>query len=73
MEESLDKIAKGELGRVNYLKSFYTDLENQIKNAKDVQGEKAALEYSDDRACPMCGGRLIKRHGRFGDFYACEN
>jgi len=23
--------------------------------------------------CPKCGGRLIKRHGRYGEFYSCEN
>lgn len=23
--------------------------------------------------CPRCGGKLVKRHGPFGDFYGCEN
>ncbi len=22
--------------------------------------------------CPKCGGHLIKRHGRYGEFYICE-
>lgn len=24
-------------------------------------------------ACPKCGGELLKRRGRFGDFYGCSN
>lgn len=23
--------------------------------------------------CPRCGGKLVKRHGPYGDFYGCEN
>jgi hypothetical protein len=23
--------------------------------------------------CPKCGGHLIKRRGRYGEFYGCEN
>lgn len=23
--------------------------------------------------CPMCGGKLIKKSGRYGDFYGCVN
>ena len=26
-----------------------------------------------ERTCPDCGGKLILRHGRNGDFYGCEN
>lgn len=23
--------------------------------------------------CPRCGGKIVKRHGPFGDFYGCSN
>ena len=71
MEESLDKISKGELDRVDYLKEFYKDLENQIKNARGVDGEKAQAEEVEGRVCPNCGKTLVKRNGRFGPFLAC--
>ena len=71
MEESLDKISKGDLGRVDYLKDFYSDLENQIKGSRGVEGEKEKVEEVEDKVCPQCGRTLVKRHGRFGDFLAC--
>ena len=71
MEESLDKISKGDLGRVDYLKDFYSDLENQIKGSRGVEGEKEKAEKVEGKVCPQCGRTLVKRHGRFGDFLAC--
>lgn len=72
MEESLDKISKGDLGRVDYLKDFYSDLENQIKGSRGVEGEKEKAEEVEGKVCPQCGRTLVKRHGRFGDFLACS-
>ena len=23
--------------------------------------------------CPRCGAKLVRRHGRYGDFYGCSN
>lgn len=71
MEESLDKISKGELTKLDFMKSFYSDLENQIKGAKGVEGEKSQAEITD-KVCPQCGKPLVKRNGRFGPFLACS-
>lgn len=30
-------------------------------------------ETSPEPECPVCGGSLIKRKGKFGEFYGCEN
>ena len=72
MEDSLDKIAKGDLNRVDYLKEFYKKLEDQIKSSKTVEGEKAIAEAVEGKYCPLCGKQLVKRTGRFGEFYACS-
>ena len=71
MEESLDKISKGELGRVEYLKDFYSNLENQIKNSRGIEGEKPQSEEID-KEWPQCGKHLVKRAGRFGPFISCS-
>ncbi|MCR4681811.1 MAG: topoisomerase DNA-binding C4 zinc finger domain-containing protein [Clostridiales bacterium] len=26
-----------------------------------------------DNICPRCGGDLVLRHGKYGDFYGCSN
>lgn len=28
---------------------------------------------SPDRFCPKCGGQMMFRSGKFGDFYGCSN
>ena len=35
-------------------------------------GEQAAVEKTDMK-CEVCGGAMVLRHGRYGNFYACEN
>lgn len=72
MEESLDKMAKGELDRVDYLKEVYSHLEDEIKNSKGVAGEKTPAEIIEDRVCPQCGKQLVIRNGKFGRFIACS-
>ena len=27
----------------------------------------------DDYACPLCGGRLVRRSGPYGEFFGCSN
>ena len=71
MEENLDKMAKGELDRVDYLKEVYNKLEDDIKKSKSVQGEKSAAEAVEGRTCPQCGKQLVIRNGRFGRFISC--
>ena len=42
---------------------------NHVNNIKKSLNEKK----SDDRICPKCGGRLIERKGKYGDFLGCSN
>lgn len=54
---------------------------NKKKNLAKIVEEKKTIEhnsaeqiviYSRD-TCPRCGGKLVKRHGPYRDFYGCEN
>lgn len=37
--------------------------------------EEMAKLYKDEKVeiCPRCGGELVKRNGRFGEFFGCSN
>ena len=35
--------------------------------------EKQQIIMNNKNVCPRCGGRLVYRHGPYGDFYGCEN
>lgn len=37
---------------------------------KERYGEELKKEQFE---CPLCGGRLIKRHGPYGEFFGCSN
>lgn len=66
LEKSLDKISEGKLNDIDFLKSFYKELEFNINKEEKENG-------GIDKVCPKCGGKLVIRRGRYGNFLACSN
>lgn len=71
LEEELDRISEGELSWVDYLKSYYSLLDKDIKEATKVESVKATGIPLED-ACPECGRQLVIKEGRYGRFKACS-
>lgn len=73
MEDKLDAIANGELKWRPMMAEFYAPLEKQLEKAELVEPTKIDLDEKTDKICPLDGGQVIIRRGRFGKFYACAN
>ena len=43
------------------------------KNGKPIEKKEKQEPEKTDMVCEKCGGAMVKRHGRYGDFYSCEN
>lgn len=71
MEKELDEIAEGEDDYVHALTNFEEKFEPLLENAYD-QMEQIEPEKTGE-TCPECGGDLVIRKGKFGDFVACLN
>lgn len=73
MEEKLDKVGYEIEDWKDVLRDFYGDFEKDLKKA-DENIEK--IEHKDeitDEICEKCGGHMVKKMGRFGEFLACQN
>ncbi len=76
MEETLDRIARGETEWKDFVREFDEDLERWLKEGKDIEPEgdaegfKETLDYED---CPRCGGTLVLRKGKYGKFVHCAD
>ena len=49
-----------------------------VKDNKSAFVQEIEEEYGDamkreQYTCPLCGGRLIRRQGQYGDFFGCSN
>ena len=42
-------------------------IEEHVENIHKMQ------EKINNNICPRCGGKLVLRNGKYGDFYGCEN
>ena len=73
LEEQLDKIEDGELewkaAIADFDTKFTKDLETAGEQMPNVKREGVPL----DELCPLDGGQLLMRFGRFGTFVACSN
>ena len=72
MEDGLDEIASGARKWVPTIREFYTPFEKTLGNVQDAARVKIEVEKTNE-ICPLDGGHLIIRIGRFGKFMACEN
>lgn len=47
--------------------STTTTIDEHVENIKQKQND------IKNGICPRCGGNLVLRHGKYGDFYSCSN
>ena len=72
MEEKLDDIAENKADWQQILADFYYPFMDEIAKGKtSIASQKLAEKIGE--ICPNCGGELLKRQGRFGEFIACSN
>ncbi len=72
MEDKLDEIAENKKDWQEVLRDFYAPfIEKVQKGYKEIPSQKIAKPIGE--RCPECGGELLLRKGRFGEFIGCEN
>ena len=72
MEEKLDDIAENKADWQQILADFYYPFMDEIAKGKtSIASQKLAEKIGE--TCPNCGGELLRRQGRFGEFIACSN
>ena len=70
LEEILDKIAKGEERRINFLKKFWKFFDSKMEIAdKEMEGNETQIL---EKICEKCQKNLVRKQGRFGPFVACS-
>ena len=73
MEEVLDEIAEQKKDWQKVLEEFYEPFMQQIVDGKkNIPSQKIAKPLEGE-FCPECGGQLLVRKGRYGEFIACSN
>ena len=51
-----------------------TDKDSKKTHIKEIKENiKLKEEKENDMICPKCGGKLVKRSGKYGDFIGCSN
>ena len=72
MEEKLDHVAEDKADWQKLLSDFYHPFMDKISAGKTgIKSQKVATPIGEK--CPECGGELLLRKGRYGEFIACGN
>lgn len=71
METSLDKISIGEASELEVIKGFYYPFIEHFDEVKEVM-YKEPLKPTGEK-CPLCGGDLVYKTGKHGEFIGCSN
>ncbi|WRG61430.1 type I DNA topoisomerase [Helicobacter pylori] len=72
LEEELDNIAQNKADYQQVLKDFYYPFMDKIEaGKKNIVSQK--VHEKTGQSCPKCGGELVKKNSRYGEFIACNN
>jgi DNA topoisomerase-1 len=72
MEETLDKIEKGEEDWQGSVAEFYNSFKNDVDSVEEkIPAIRDSISEKTDKICPKCGKNLIVKWGRYGKFLAC--
>jgi len=69
MEDCLDKISQGKMGKVEVIAKAWEALQKDIEKAKDVKVQKEKTKFK----CPKCKASLLQKNSQYGAFFTCEN
>ena len=74
MEDSLGDVAEGKKNYLDILNQIYDILQKEVKNAQSKDKDlKNKTDIDTGEKCVKCeDGFIVKRNGKFGDFYACD-
>lgn len=72
MEEALDAISEGKMGRVEVLQNFWKDFEASLKKAAQEMQPAWAVAQPSGVTCDVCGREMLIRYGRNGPFLGCS-
>ncbi|MEW6236578.1 MAG: type I DNA topoisomerase [Candidatus Omnitrophota bacterium] len=75
VEAKLDEVEEGKADWVSLLKNFYEPFEKDLSNAPKGMGEvlRNLQQPIEDKICPKCQNKLVKKWGRTSWFIACTN
>ncbi|MBQ8131916.1 MAG: topoisomerase DNA-binding C4 zinc finger domain-containing protein [Bacilli bacterium] len=63
--------------RKEVIKYGLTEIRNKVKknnvSKKDISDEEIPIPSKSKNTCPKCGGELVVRKGKYGDFLGCRN
>lgn len=73
LEEELDKIEKGDEGRLFLLKRFWKLFSTTLEEAKSEMTNIRTEGMPTEKKCPKCESQMVIKIGSFGPFLACSN
>lgn len=73
MENKLDEIEEDEIEWRKLIKEFYDQFKIYLEKAEKTTKDFEIKDKPTGKNCPDCGGRLLYKSGRNGEFIGCEN
>ena len=73
MEKKLDQVEEGEVDWRQLLEEFYGPFKKTLEEAREKMRDVKRLAIPSGVKCETCGGEMVIKWGKNGEFLACSN